>query len=98
MIPLPLKQGLKQQECKNIVFKNVSYDSTSTKTRIETGTIVALVRNGMLGYDSTSTKTRIETFLKILLDRRLESYDSTSTKTRIETIPFTFNQFEPNAL
>ena len=61
MIPLPLKQGLKHENTltvKGIVF---CYDSTSTKTRIETPAGLFALIGGKTCYDSTSTKTRIET-------------------------------------
>ena len=60
MIALPPKQGLKQSQQRIIKRSCLSYDSTSTKTRIETGlSLVCLASRSR--YDSTSTKTRIET-------------------------------------
>ena len=85
MIPLPLKQGLKLCISVNIDTFKQCYDSTSTKTRIETKFCLTEGLK-MCSYDSTSTKTRIETIFastSILLN---PGYDSTSTKTRIETL------------
>ena len=61
-----------------------SYDSTSTKTRIETFLFYAFELM-IVSYDSTSTKTRIETQTNLDIQVIFQSYDSTSTKTRIET-------------
>ena len=36
MIPLPLKQGLKRLDIDKYIIDFFGYDSTSTKTRIET--------------------------------------------------------------
>ena len=43
MIPLPLKQGLKPYRKGNCQVLIDGYDSTSTKTRIETNKSVALL-------------------------------------------------------
>jgi len=60
MTPLPPKQGLKQFLDHFTLKSTRRYDTTSTKTRIETHRM-ATVEPGVSRYDTTSTKTRIET-------------------------------------
>jgi len=84
MTPLPPKQGLKQSAYPLTGAQTKCYDTTSTKTRIETSQIrppsVKWIR-----YDTTSTKTRIETERGKNEKKHKSRYDTTSTKTRIET-------------
>jgi len=61
MTPLPPKQGLKQRAFGGNGIQPQSYDTTSTKTRIETGQAHTGATFPTLCYDTTSTKTRIET-------------------------------------
>jgi len=60
MTPLPPKQGLKLFLTCTEPATGGSYDTTSTKTRIET---TGRNESGLPSpcYDTTSTKTRIET-------------------------------------
>jgi len=60
MTPLPPKQGLKLPRLSGIGNRAMRYDTTSTKTRIET---CWFLRFSFFPpcYDTTSTKTRIET-------------------------------------
>jgi len=60
MTPLPPKQGLKQGGKMSIERQIECYDTTSTKTRIETEMRRKLMMSETC-YDTTSTKTRIET-------------------------------------
>ena len=62
MIALPPKQGLKPWVVSTALTHFAGYDSTSTKTRIETMHFRTFRTQSFQGYDSTSTKTRIETF------------------------------------
>jgi len=64
MTPLPPKQGLKLPlQTKIAPNGKESYDTTSTKTRIETTLPAWCCARQMNCYDTTSTKTRIETTL-----------------------------------
>jgi len=60
MTPLPPKQGLKLSRPVCPDSSGMSYDTTSTKTRIETRGSEFCTRERE-SYDTTSTKTRIET-------------------------------------
>jgi len=61
MTPLPPKQGLKRRGHNHCVVLLRSYDTTSTKTRIETFPPHPYCQRTSTCYDTTSTKTRIET-------------------------------------
>jgi len=85
MTPLPPKQGLKPFLSVRAGCAIWSYDTTSTKTRIETS-LERVIRKIERRYDTTSTKTRIETaFSEVNISGQDGCYDTTSTKTRIET-------------
>jgi len=60
MTPLPPKQGLKRRFGISETVEAEGYDTTSTKTRIETITFTKIFSYNAC-YDTTSTKTRIET-------------------------------------
>ncbi len=90
----PPKQGLKPQIISvHVRIEVISFNGTSTKTRIET----SLERQGLKprlkefrnstrpSFNGTSTKTRIETSLPHLVRISADGFNGTSTKTRIET-------------
>jgi len=86
MTPLPPKQGLKHRKTDRVRTITVRYDTTSTKTRIETDH----GRHSLVGDNSVMTPLPPKQGLKPDLPHAQKStsgcYDTTSTKTRIETM------------
>jgi len=84
MTPLPPKQGLKRGKKSVSLHASVGYDTTSTKTRIETGDV-----NTWLVSADVMTPLPPKQGLKLhkLTPEATHpsGYDTTSTKTRIET-------------